>query len=95
MSFLLTLMGMKLRATRPVEGSKITIVFNDAEAKFMYEYFDTSLDIANHNDNFPNAIMLKGLMNKVFNGMYKELKTSSDMEHGKYREFEVGGEFSD
>jgi len=38
--------------------------------------------------------MLKGLMNKVFNGMYTELKTSSDMENGKYREFEVGGEFS-
>jgi hypothetical protein len=94
MSFLLKLMGMKLRATRPVEGSKITVVFNDEEAKFMYEYFDTSLDIANYNDNIPNALMLKGLMNKVFNGMYTELKTSSDMENGKYREFEVGGEFS-
>jgi hypothetical protein len=75
MSFLLKLMGMKLRATRPVDGTKITVVFSEEEAKFMYEYFDTSLDIANYNDNMPNAIMLKGLMNKVFNGMYTEIQT--------------------
>jgi len=94
MNLLLKLMGMKLRLTSPVKGPKITIVVNEEEARFMYEYFDTSLGIANYNDNLPNAIMLKELMNKTINGIYTELDILDNIETGKYKEFEVGGEFA-
>lgn len=94
MNMLLRFMGMKLRAVSPVEGPKITVVIDEEEARFMYEYFERSLEIANYNGNVPNANMLKKLMDKTFNGMYNELKVRTNMEHGEYKEFEKGGEFA-